>query len=122
MRRQQVPMMVLFSQAYCSWCEKAREEYIRPMAKQAPWATRALYRQIDLDSDDALIGFDGQAQTHRGFAKAAGVFVTPTVMMFGPDGRSLVPPLVGVSLPDFYGQYLEQAIERAQGKLPAPEK
>ena len=46
--------------------------------------------------------------------------MTPTVMMYAPDGRSLVPAIVGVSLPDFYGQYLEQAIEVAQGKLSPP--
>jgi thioredoxin-related protein len=120
MRQHHVPMMVLFSQAHCSWCEKARAQYIGPMSAQAPWADRAIYRQIDLDSDETLIGFDGKSQTHRSFAKAAGVVATPTVMMYGPDGRSLVPAIVGVSLPDFYGQYLEQAIEVAQGKLSPP--
>jgi len=120
MRQHRVPMMVLFSQAHCSWCEKARAQYIGPMSVQPPWSDRALYRQIDLDSDAPLVGFDGKAQTHRSFARAAGVFVTPTVMMYAPDGRSLVPAIVGVSLPDFYGQYLEQAIEVAQGKLASP--
>jgi hypothetical protein len=117
MRQAGVPMLVMFSQAHCSWCEKARTQYIGPMSRQAPWSARAIYRQIDLDSDAALTGFDGSAQTHRSFAKAAGVFVTPTVVVFGPDGKALAPAIVGVSLPDFYGQYLEQAIEQAREKL-----
>ncbi len=119
MRGQKMPMLVLFSQAGCSYCEKARVHYIGPMASRPPWQDRALYRQIDLDSDDALIGFDGTAQSHRSFAKAVGVFVTPTVMVFGPDGTALAEPIVGVTLPDFYGQYLEQAIEVAREKLVA---
>lgn len=119
MRSNKVPMLVLFSQVGCSYCEKARVHYIGPMATRPPWQDRALYRQIDLDSDDALTGFDGTAQTHRSFAKAAGVFVTPTVMVFGPDGKPLAEAIVGVTLPDFYGQYLEQAIEVARDKLTA---
>jgi len=119
MQKGNTPMLVLFSQAGCSYCEKARAHFIGPMSTRPPWQDRALYRQIDLDSDDALIGFDGATQTHRSFAKAAGVFVTPTVMVFGPDGTSLAEPIVGVTLPDFYGQYLEQAIEVAREKLAA---
>lgn len=120
MRQDKKPMLVLFSQAGCSYCEKARAHFLRPMSTQAPWQDRAVYRQIDLDSDAALIGFDGTAQTHRSFAKSAGVFVTPTVMVFGPDGSSLAEPIIGVTLPDFYGQYLEQAIEAARSKMTAP--
>lgn len=119
MRNDRMPMLVLFSQTGCSYCEKARAHFIAPMATEPPWRDRALYRQIDLDSDDALIGFDGSPQTHRSFAKSAGVFVTPTVMVFGPDGAALAEPLVGVTLPDFYGQYLEQAIDMARKKLTA---
>lgn len=120
MRASQVPMLVLFSQANCSYCEKARSQFIAPMAQDPAWRDRAVYRQIDLDSDDPLVGFDGRTQTHRSFAKAAGVFVTPTVMVFGPDGRSLATPIVGVTLPDFYGQYLEQAVDQARGQLAPP--
>jgi len=119
MRQDNMPMLVLFSQSGCSYCEKARVHYLTPMSTRPPWRDRAMYRQIDLDSDAALIGFDGMSQTHRSFAKAAGVFVTPTVMVFGPDGTSLADPIVGVTLPDFYGQYLEQAIEVAREKLAA---
>ncbi|QID17138.1 thioredoxin fold domain-containing protein [Nitrogeniibacter mangrovi] len=117
MRREKRPMLVLFSQANCSYCEKARAHYLGPMSRDAHWQGRALFRQIDLDSDAPLVGFDGTAQTHRGFAKAAGVSVTPTVVVFGPDGQALAPAIVGVSLPDFYGQYLEQAIEQARAAM-----
>jgi len=42
---------------------------------------------------------------------------TPTVLFFGPDGRELAERLVGVAVPDFYGDYLSARLSEARRKL-----
>jgi hypothetical protein len=38
-------------------------------------------------------------------------------MFFGPDGRERAERLVGVAVPELYGQYLEQRLEQARKGL-----
>jgi thioredoxin-related protein len=116
MRAAKVPMVVLYSQAGCSYCDEART-YIVPMANEPANAKRALFRQIDIDSDAALTDFAGQSTTHRRLAGRLGARVTPTVSVLDADGRTLVEPIVGMRLADFYGQYLDNAIEDARATL-----
>ncbi len=116
MRAAKVPMVVLFSQAGCSYCDEART-YIVPMANEPANAKRALFRQIDIDSDAALTDFAGQSTTHRRLAGQLGARVTPTVSVLDADGRTLAEPIVGMRLADFYGQYLDNAIDDARATL-----
>lgn len=110
------PMLVLYSQAGCSWCEHARR-YLAPMATATETRDRALYRQVDIDSDVPLVDFGGTRTTHKAFARARKVSLTPTVVVYGPDGKELSEAIVGMRLPDFYGQYVSNAIEAAAEKL-----
>ena len=116
MRREQVPMVVLYSRADCPWCDQARA-YLVPMAKNPATRKLARYRQIDLDTERALTDFAGRRTTHRRFADERKVALTPTVVLYDADGRQLGDPIVGMRLPDFYGQYLEQAIDNARRTL-----
>lgn len=113
------PMVVLFSQRTCSWCDQARTHLV-PMARASDEHAPALFRQINLDSDAALIDFSGRQTTQRAFAKAEKVRFTPTVVLFGANGERLGDPIVGMRLPDFYSQYVEQAIEDARTQIIKP--
>ncbi len=108
------PLVVLFSQRNCSWCDHARMHLI-PMSLQTDAA--ALFRQIDLDSDAPLIDFAGRATTQRRFAREQNARFTPTLTLYGPDGQILGEPILGMRLPDFYSHYVEQAILQARSTL-----
>ena len=43
--------------------------------------------------------------------------VAPTLLFLGPKGEELAERLVGGSIPDFYGAYLEQRLEQARVRL-----
>ncbi|NLF52937.1 MAG: thioredoxin fold domain-containing protein [Thauera phenolivorans] len=107
-----LPMVVLYSQAGCHYCEQARD-YLGPMAQSS---TRALFRQIDLDSDAPLTDFAGRPSTHREFTRAHEVRFTPTVVIYDARGRPVGEPIVGMTLPDFYAQYVDNAIDAAHEK------
>ena len=118
MRAAKMPMVVLYSQADCSYCDQART-YLVPMAKDPANAQRALFRQIDMDSDAALVDFAGKPSTHRRLARQLGAKFTPTVAVLDADGRTLGEPIVGMRLADFYGQYVENAIDDGRAALAA---
>lgn len=113
MRASGQPLLVLYSQAGCTWCEEARR-YIVPMSSAPETRDSAVFRQVDIDSDARLTDFAGMVSSHRSFAQAGKVRLTPTVIIYGPDGKAIGEPIVGMRLPDFYGQYLLNAIESAR--------
>lgn len=113
MRAVTQPMVVLFSQRNCGWCDRARSQ-LAGLAKDDPAGTGVLFRQIDIDRDTALRDFAGGATTHRQFARKHGARFTPTVMVFGPQGQPLGEPILGMRVPDFYAQYVVLAIEEAR--------
>ena len=116
MRAARMPMVVLYSQASCSYCEEART-YLVPMANDPANAQRTLFRQIDIDSDAAVTEFAGQPTTHRRLAKQLGAKFTPTVTVVDADGRPLGEAIIGMRLADFYAQYVDNAIEDARAAL-----
>ena len=115
-----IPMVVLFSQTACSWCDRARQQLLW-RAHEEHGDAIALFRQIDIDSTVALIDFNGATMSHGEFARTQGVRFTPTLVLYGPQGERLAEPILGIRLPDFYAQYVEQAIAEAQSRLAAPE-
>ncbi|CAH1747436.1 conserved protein of unknown function [Thauera humireducens] len=118
MRSERMPMVVLYSQAGCSYCETARS-YLMPMSAPEAQGRRALFRQIDIDSDAALVDFSGTRSTHRVVARTQKARFTPTVRVFDADGRAVGDDIVGMRLEDFYGQYVENAIDEARSRMGA---
>ena len=118
MRAAKMPMVVLYSQAGCSYCDEART-YLVPMARDPANAQRALFRQVDIDSDAALTDFAGKPTTHRRLAAQLGAKFTPTVSLLDAEGRALGEAIIGMRLPDFYGQYVDNAIDDARAALAA---
>ncbi|MFZ5464652.1 MAG: hypothetical protein ACOZB1_14230 [Pseudomonadota bacterium] len=117
MRAARIPLLVLYSQADCHWCELVRRDHLLPLLSRPGSGARLLIRQIDIDSDKPLTDFGGSRITHRAFARREGAKVTPTLAVYGPDGRRLAEPLVGVRIADYYGTYIERLIEQAQQNL-----
>lgn len=122
MNARKLPMMVLYSQANCAWCERARREYLIPMQRDPAYRDKVVLRQIDIDSDAPLTDFSGQATTHRAFGKAQNARVAPTILVYGPTGERLSEPIVGFRIPDFYGAYLERSIDEGLAMLHRSEK
>ena len=117
MRTARIPLLVLYSQADCRWCEVVRRDHLLPLLERPDSGARLLLRQVDIDSDRPLTDFAGSRSSHRAFARREGIKVTPTLAVYGPDGRRLAEPLVGVRIPDYYGAYIERLIEQAHRNL-----
>lgn len=110
-----LPILLFFSQAGCGFCERARREYLRPLALSGAWATRALMREVPIEA--TLTGFDGKRISGRDLARVYGIRVFPTVVFVDASGNLIAEPLAGFTVPDFYGAYLEQRLEAASARL-----
>lgn len=117
LRERRVPLMVLYSRADCPWCERARRQYLVPLANDPASAERILMRQIDLDSDAPLVDFNGRATTHRRFGAGQRATLTPTLMFYGPDGQQVAEPIIGFLLADFYAAHIDKGIDAGLAEL-----
>ena len=118
-RRLHAPVMILFSESWCPWCERVRREYLLPMQNDSSYRDRVLIREVDAASGAALTDFSGAATTQKIFAARFNVRRVPVIVLLGPDGELLSEPMVGMALPDFYQAYLDEAINSGRRKLGA---
>jgi hypothetical protein len=103
------PLVVLVSLEGCAFCMEARDAYLGPLRDEQGHAVV----QVDMRSPRPILGSDGQVTTHDALTRSWRVVVAPTVLFLGAGGREVAPRLVGASLPDFYGAYLDDRVLRA---------
>lgn len=108
------PLVVMTTLTGCPYCTIVRNHYLWPMRREG----KVHAVQLDvMDRTGTLQGFDGQLTTPADQARQWKARFTPTVLFFGPDGRELAERLVGIAVPDFYGEYLEARLAEARQKL-----
>ncbi|BAO44795.1 conserved hypothetical protein [Thiolapillus brandeum] len=117
-RREQRLIMLLVSQVDCPYCHLIKEEVIRPMILGGDFREQILIREILMDEGERLVDFQGQETEAADFAHGYGVFVTPTLLFLGADGRELAKKMTGVNTIEMYYYYVDQSIREALKKLP----
>ncbi len=106
------PLVVLVSMPGCGYCDAVRRNYLGPQAAAGEIAVR----ELDLTAATPLRDADGSVTTARDWARAHQVRVAPTVLFLDRQGRAAASPLRGMQ-PDFYGAYLEQALDQARAAI-----
>ncbi|WP_354685626.1 thioredoxin [Cupriavidus necator] len=107
------PLVVLVTMPGCGHCETVRRNYLGP---QAATGEIAVVRELDMTADTPLRDADGRLTTARAWARAHQARVAPTVLFLDRHGRAAASPLRGMQ-PDFYGAYLEQALDQARAAV-----
>ena len=108
------PLLVMVTLEGCPFCKIARENYLVPLQREQGLPIV----QIDMRSRHMVQGFVGPEQTQESLSRSWSIKVAPTVLFFGRGGREVAQRLVGASLPDFYGSYLDERVRQAQASLP----
>ncbi|BDB22926.1 thioredoxin [Cupriavidus sp. P-10] len=106
------PLVLLVSMPGCGYCDAVRRNYLGPQAAAGEIAVR----ELDLTAVTPLRDADGTVTTARDWARAHQVRVAPTVLFLDRQGRAAASPLRGMQ-PDFYGAYLEQALDQARAAV-----
>lgn len=115
LQNQKAPaVVVLFSVPDCAYCEKVRQQSLRHIHKDPAYRGRVGVFEIDFSDDRRqFTWFDGRQYTGKALAVPLGIKFSPTVMVFGKVGEVAGKPLLGASLPEFYGAYLDELIQKA---------
>lgn len=116
-KARRAPILVLFSSAGCHYCAQVRNEFLIPTTLNADYDNKVIMVEIEAGSSMRLIGFDGKATTHGDFAARYQIHMTPTVKLLDAQGREAAIPLVGIVSRDYYGGFLDQAIDAALAKI-----
>lgn len=116
-RARRIPILILFDRDDCPYCERALREHLVPMSAEPPWRDDALFRQVEVNRGDAMIDFDGRPATHRALAARYRATLVPTVIVVDGAGAPLAEPVVGLLTADFYGAYLERALQQGLAAL-----
>lgn len=117
MRREQLPLVLYFHTATCPYCRQLEDLYLLPLIKRNATAPQFMLRGIEIDRGYVMRNFSGNRINMRTFAAAARVSFVPTLRFVGPDGKPLVPDLVGLGSRDFFYAELEESIRQAGEKL-----
>jgi hypothetical protein len=70
-----------------------------------------------MDTHGRIRDFKGRDLDNSQFAYGYDVYLTPTLLFLGPDGRELTKRIVGINTPEFYFYYVDQAIQSAISAL-----
>jgi len=104
------PLVVMFGSSTCPYCSFVRSLYIAPLMTDERYPG-IVSRELEIDSDQLVRDFSGKKVKMSKLAAKHGVTLVPQVVVFGPDGKQAGKPVIGISNEDFYGFYLDQAIE-----------
>jgi thioredoxin-related protein len=107
------PLIIMVSLEGCPFCKTVRDSFLAPLHAETGQAVV----QLDWGSSQAVRDFAGAARTHDQLVREWGVSVTPTVFFFGRNAKEAAPKLVGASIPDFYGAYLEERLAVAKRRI-----
>lgn len=116
-QRTGVPIMVVVSQNFCSYCEQLKAEVIRPMIFSGDYVDKVIIRELRVDEDDVVIDFDGKHLDPGEIASRYKAWVTPTLLFLGPGGVQQAEKIKGFNTPEMYGQYVDESIEEAHIKI-----
>ena len=97
----------------CPFCKISREHYLLPLREQQ----NIPIVQVNMRSREKIKDFKGVDTTHDQLIRSWGVKVAPTVLFFGPNGVELAERLSGAYIPDFYGTYLDERIQKANSQI-----
>jgi thioredoxin-related protein len=120
-QRKGKPVLIIFTRPDCVYCERVIDYYLIPMQRNPDYAGKVLIRQMDMTSSKPLSDFRGHATTEKQYAARLKINFAPTIVVFTPDGEPASKPLVGLGSKDYYGGYMDQAINAGlAGMLASP--
>lgn len=111
------PLLLEFSAVSCDYCRLLETEVLNPTLLNKDYDSRVLMRKLMIDRPARIKGFDGEKISAEQLATKYRVHVTPTLLFVDASGSELADRMVGVTTLDFYGGYLDIALDNAQQKL-----
>jgi len=101
----------------CVYCQHALDDFLIPMSRNRDYRRRLVMRRLKVSGKTNITDFDGRLAPAKTIAGRYGQQIVPAVVLLDSQGRLLGEPLVGLTTPEYYGLYLDQAIDAAVAKV-----
>jgi thioredoxin-related protein len=105
-----IPIIVLYTAQACGYCERLKQEVLRPLFEGQASQPPVLVREVDINTGGKMIDFDGEPIRCRQFKQRYHVFATPTLLILDTNGEPLTEPIVGYDSKEQYQSRLEQVL------------
>lgn len=112
-----LPILVMFAQNGCTYCEVLEEQYLGPMLKSGEYKDKVIIRKVRIDSFDTLRNFDGSKIDANDFAGDYRAYVTPTMVFLDHNGKELTGRLMGIGTEGFFANEIDQAIDKSLSRI-----
>lgn len=111
------PVLLEFAAESCHYCALLEREILAPTLLDQAYTARVTMRKLMIDNSRALQDFDHHTTDAARIAGRYKVHVTPTVLFVDSHGEEIAKRLVGVASLDFYGGYLDAALDQSRDRL-----
>lgn len=111
------PILVVLVGEGCYYCERVLEEFLIPMSRNRDYQEKVVMRRLVVSDDDPIRDFEGRPTTPARLSRQYGYRLVPTVLLLDGKGRLLAKPVIGLTTVDYYGMYLDEAIDTAVAKI-----
>ncbi len=112
-RVRKLPILIMFSMRDCQYCDVVREEFLKPMLRSGDYAERVIMLELYSDSHAQLRDFNGQLISASVLIQRYKAGFAPTVVFLDSQGKELAERLIGITTRDFYGGFLDEAIDES---------
>lgn len=112
-RVRRLPILIMFSMRDCQYCDVVREEFLKPMLRSGDYVDRVIMLELYSDSYAQLRDFNGQFISSSDLIQRYKAGFAPTVVFLDSQGNEQAERLIGITTRDFYGGFLDEAIDES---------
>jgi thioredoxin-related protein len=105
-------VIVFVTQPECGYCDYVKSVHIEPMLRKGTFENVAVVRELDLAAI-SITDFSGKSISPGKFARRYDAEFAPSLLFLSTKGEELHEPIIGVGSRDYYGYYLDKAIEKS---------
>ena len=116
-QQQGIPTIIFVTRDGCPYCRTLRNSVLLPMFAAGKFAQKATLLEVNLDQVEPITGFAGEWLTGQDFGELYQAEMTPTLLFLDAQGREISQRRIGISSLEYYGYYLERAIEESRAML-----
>lgn len=111
------PLLLEFASEYCEYCSLLEEHILKPIRRNRDYDKRVVMRKLLLGDSRSIQDFSGKPTNADKLGSEYDIRVTPTLIFVDQRGIEIAERMVGVTTLDFYGGYLDQALDEARLQL-----
>lgn len=97
-KRNQLPILMIFSAEWCEYCDVLKEHVLNPMVINDMYQGKVVYlRNVGIDQPEPILDWNGKLIKKSKWAYQINADLTPTVAFFDGNGKEVAERIVGIS-------------------------